>query len=166
MCFDICTINIRVSIRVRGLHLVDDDRELYMENVRNPQEPQLPFPGLVRFKKGVFGLSDAPRMWYLRLNKALLAQGWESSRMDFACWLSWSEGRTVLEGIIISPVDDLLLGGTIVAQQKMPELGKELGKNSVSYDIFTYCGKKIEQLDDGTVPISMKEYHENLKTGR
>jgi len=22
MCFDICTINIRVSIRVRGLHLV------------------------------------------------------------------------------------------------------------------------------------------------
>lgn len=105
----------------------DDDRELYMENVRNPQEPQLPFPGLVRFKKGVFGLSDAPRMWYLRLNKSLLAQGWERSRMDFACWLSWSEGCAVLEGIIISPVDDLLLGGTIVAQQKMLELGKELG---------------------------------------
>ena len=35
---------------------------------------------------------------------------------------------------------------------------------SVSHDIFTYCGKKIEQLDDGTVQISMKEYHENLKT--
>ena len=142
----------------------DDDRELYMENVRNPQEPQLPFPGLARIRKGVFGLSDAPRMWYLRLNKALLARGWERSHMDFACWLLWSEDRTYLEGIIISHVDDLLLGGTIVAQQKMFELGKELGFGSVSYDSFTYCGKKIEQLEDGTFQISMKEYHENLKT--
>ena len=90
-------------------------------------------------------------MWYLRLNKALLAQGWECSRMDFACWLLWSENRTYLEGIIMSHVDDLLLGGTIVAQQKMLELGKELGFGAVSYDRFTYCGKKIEQLEDGTV---------------
>jgi hypothetical protein len=88
----------------------------------------------------------------------------ERSHMDFACWLLWSEDRTYLEGIIISHVDDLLLGGTIVAQQKMLELGKELGFGSVSYDSFTYCGKKIEQLEDGTFQISMKEYHENLKT--
>lgn len=141
----------------------EDSRELYMENVRNPAEPRLPFHDLVKIKKGVFGLNDAPRMWYIRLNKALLKQGWERSSMDFACWLLWSEDRTYLEGVIISHVDDLLLGGTIVAQEKMLEIGKEFGFGSVSYDSFTYCGKKIEQLEDGTIKITMKEYHENLK---
>ena len=142
----------------------DESRELYMENVRNSNEPQLPFPDLVKVKKGVFGLNDAPRMWYLRLNKALLAQGWERSVMDYACWLLWSEDRTYLEGIVISHVDDLLLGGSEVAQNKILELGKELGFGSISYDSFNYCGKKIEQLEDGTVKISMNEYHSNLKT--
>ena len=142
----------------------DESRELYMENVKNPDEPQLPCPDLVKIKKGVFGLSDAPRMWYQRLNKALLAQGWERSMMDYACWLLWSKDRTYLEGVVISHVDDLLLGGSKLAQDKILELGKELGFGSISYDSFTYCGKKIEQLEDGTIQISMKEYHANLKT--
>ena len=33
MCFDICTINIRVSIRVRGLHLVGEKIGLLWKNV-------------------------------------------------------------------------------------------------------------------------------------
>ena len=31
MCFDICTINIRVSIRVRGLHLVNNDNGGFLD---------------------------------------------------------------------------------------------------------------------------------------
>lgn len=51
------------SAFVKG-EFFEESRELFMENIRNPEEPQLPFPDLVRIRKMVFGLSDAPRMWY------------------------------------------------------------------------------------------------------
>jgi hypothetical protein len=43
-------------------------RELYIANIRtnDPDEPRLSFgEGLCRVRKGVFGLSDAPRQWFI-----------------------------------------------------------------------------------------------------
>lgn len=88
------------------------NKELYVGNIRTsaPDEPTLPFGplGLARVRKGVFGLADAPRQWYLRLHRSLA--GWCRSTMDSACWLLWSASGE-LDGIICSHVDDLLLGG-------------------------------------------------------
>ena len=155
------------SAFLKGDPYLSEARELYMENMRvkSEDEPKLPLePGcLVKIRKGVFGLSDAPREWYLRLNRSLLAAGWERSPMDFACWLLWSEDHTELHGILISHVDDLLLGGNLRAQEKLKALGEELGFGSVEYDDFSYCGKRIRQKPDGSISISMVEYHQNLK---
>ena len=142
-------------------------RELFIQNVRSSgDEPMLPFGvgGLARIKKGVFGLADAPRQWYLRLHRALSERGWERSAMDFACWLLWNESRTKLEGMVLSHVDDLLLGGTAKAKEQIADLGRELGFGSVEEGSFVYCGKKISQLDDGTIRVSMEEYHKNIQT--
>ena len=108
-------------------------------------------------------MSDAPRQWYLRLNKNLEALGWERSSLDYACWLLWSEDRTTLDGILLSHVDDLLLGGNLRAQESLLSLGESLGFGPVEYDDFVYCGKRIRQRADGTITISMVEYHQNLK---
>lgn len=151
------------SAFLKGDPYMSEARELYMENMRvkSEDEPRLALePGcLVKIRKGVFGLSDAPREWYLRLNRSLTAAGWERSSMDFACWLLWSEDHTELHGILISHVDDLLLGGNLRAQEKLKALGEELGFGSVEYDDFTYCGKRIKQKPDGSISISMVEYH-------
>ena len=161
-----------VSADVKSAFLKGDpymagDRELYMENMKDSETsdaPGLPFGrALAKIRKGVFGLSDAPRQWYLRLNRALLEQGWERSPMDYACWLLWSEDKSTLEGVIISHVDDLLLGGGRRAQALLQDLGQILGFGSVEYDDFTYCGKRIRQHDDGSISISMIEYHSNLQ---
>ena len=161
-----------VSADVKSAFLKGDpymagDRELYMENMKDSETsdaPGLPFGrALAKIRKGVFGLSDAPRQWYLRLNRALLEQGWERSPMDYACWLLWSEDKSTLEGVIISHVDDLLLGGGSRAQALLQDLGQILGFGSVEYDDFTYCGKRIRQHDDGSISISMIEYHSNLQ---
>ena len=37
--------------------------------------------------KGVFGLSDAPREWFLRLRKSLTKEGWRASTMDAASYV-------------------------------------------------------------------------------
>ena len=139
-------------------------RERFMENVRGRDgEPRLPFPDLVKIKKGVFGLADAPRMWYLRLHRALSEAGWERCPLDYACWLLWSPDRITLEGMILAHVDDLLLGDNQRAKKKLLELGDQLGFGAIEEGEFTYCGKKFKQRADGTIQISMKEYHENLK---
>ena len=154
------------SAFLKGDPFMKSDRELFMSNIKDAHDaPQLPFGDcLARIRKGVFGLSDAPRMWYLRLNRALCEIGWERSPMDFACWMLWNKDRTALDGIIVSHVDDLLLGGNARAQKLLLSLGEELGFGSVEYDDFTYCGKRIRQRpEDGTIVISMVEYHQNLR---
>lgn len=142
-------------------------RELFIQNVRcSGDEPRLPLgeAGLARIKKGVFGLADAPRQWYLRLHRALSERGWERSAMDFACWLLWNEDRSKLDGIVLSHVDDLLLGGNMRAKKQIEDLGRELGFGSVEEGTFVYCGKKISQLADGTIRVSVEEYHKNIQT--
>ena len=150
------------SAFLKGDAYVDGQRELFLENVKG-EEPKLPFGScLAKIRKGVFGLSDAPRQWYLRLNKSLQAAGWERTVFDFACWLKWSDDRKKLRGIIISHVDDLLLGGDTTAQESLLTIGKELGFGSVEYDDFVYCGKRIQMKPDGSISVSMKAYHDNL----
>ena len=155
------------SAFMKGDPYLAGTRELYLENVKgNHGEPRLPFSssrGLARIKKGVFGLSDAPRQWYLRLNRALTELGWERNPMDAACWMLWSKDRKELQGIVLSHVDDLLCGGSEEARASILSLEKELGFGSVEHDSFTYCGKKIAQDETGCIHVSMVEYHENMK---
>ena len=65
--------------------------------------------------------------------------------------------------MIISHVDDLLFGGDADAKNLLIKLGEELGYGSLEEGKFVYCGKLFEQHPDGSISVSMKEYHENLK---
>ena len=155
------------SAFLKGEEFGPEERILYLANIRtkHADEPTLPFSphGLCRVKKGIFGLADSPRRWYQRLNKAVIKRGWKISVLDSAMWMLWSEDGSELEGIMLSHVDDLLMGGNERAQKTLESLGQELGFGSISNKSFVYCGKKIEQLDDGTISVSMEEYHSNLQ---
>ena len=155
------------SAFLKGEELSPGERELFIENIRthHQDEPKLPLGpgGLARLKKGIFGLADSPRRWYVRLHRSLTQLGWERSSIDAAQWFLWSADHAKLEGIILSHVDDLLLGGNDRAKQSLLELGKELGFGSLEEKSFTYCGKQLQQHEDGSISISMKQYHENLK---
>ena len=54
--------------------------------------------GLAKAKKGIFGLADSPRRWYLRLNKSVTKLGWVRSELDAALWFLWSADGTTLDG--------------------------------------------------------------------
>ena len=158
------------SAFLKGEEFGPEERVLYLANIKtkHADEPTLPFSsfGLCRVKKGIFGLADSPRRWYQRLNKAVLKRGWKLSALDNAMWMLWSSDGSTLEGIMISHVDDLLMGGNSRAQGTLESLGAELGFGSISSKSFVYCGKKIEQLPDGTISVTMDEYHSNLQPVR
>ncbi|CAE7353697.1 dnaJ [Symbiodinium microadriaticum] len=140
-------------------------RELYISGTNTKTSPSIPLPEgcLAKVLKGIFGLADAPRQWWLRLARALEDRGWERSAMDQATLFKWSPGRKQLEGMIVSHVDDLLFGGSAVAEASLMDVGTELGFREVQRDDFVWCGKRFTRRNDGIITLSMQEYHENLK---
>ena len=154
------------STFLKGELFEEGERELYITNIRtlSPDEPRLPLGkwNLARLKKGVFGLADSPRRWYLRLHRSMVRLGWKRSSMDAAMW-TLRDADGVLQGIALSHVDHILIGGTDAAHESIVKLGEELGFGSFEQDHFQYCGKLIERHNDGTITVSMKTYHENLE---
>ena len=154
------------SAFMKGDRYEEGSREIYLQNIGGTHDmPQLPIPeGCIgKIVKGVFGLSDAPRQWYLKLNKSLVKRGWVRSPMDHAAWFLWKKGTTELHGMILSHVDDLLLGGDQVAYASLMDLGGELGFGAIDKDEFVYCGKRIRQEKTGIIYVTMDEYHANLQ---
>ena len=91
---------------------------------------------------------------------------WIRSLVDAAMWCWWkssSNGSWTLEGIVVAHVDDLLFTGSAEAEKSLMAIGDELGFGSLDRNDFTWCGKRIRRHADGTVRLSMKEYHENLQ---
>lgn len=161
-----------ISSDVKAAFLKGDpyiDRELYICNSNPKVSPPLPLrPGqLCRVLKGIFGLADAPREWWLRLSRCLQENGWSHGAM----WCLWgkpdevakNDGIKPLEGLIVAHVDDLLFTGSPLAESYLKKIGAELGFGSQDFNDFTWCGKRIRRASDGTVRLSMVEYHENLK---
>ena len=144
---------------------MDGARELYIRNLDSKNgSPTLPIGRrLSRILKGVFGLSDGFREWFLRSRKSLTKEGWRASTMDAATFFLWSNESTPL-GVLCSHVDDLLVAGGPEAWASLERLGTELGFGSLEKGSFTYCGKHISQDPvTGEISISMKEYHQNLQ---
>ncbi len=108
------------SADVRSAFLKGDPyvpRELYFRAPRyGPRLPLHP-EQLCKVLKGVFGLSDAPREWYLRLDRCLQEHHWQRCFLDQACWVLFLDGE--LCGMIVGHVDDLLLGGDRRAIQNL-----------------------------------------------
>ena len=65
--------------------------------------------------------------------------------------------------MILSHVDDLLLGGDQVAYASLMDLGSELGFGTIDKDEFVYCGKRIRQEKTGVIYVTMDDYHANLQ---
>ena len=144
------------------------NRELYLSSTDIRNNPGIPLqPGqLARVKKGIFGLSDAPRLWWTRLSRCLAENGWERSQLDQALWFRWKtarSGKRELSGILVAHVDDLLLAGDDDSRASFDKVGSELGYGSVELGDFVWCGKRIRRAEDGTIRLSMVEYHRNLK---
>ena len=130
--------------------------------------PPIPLPTacLAKVLKGVFGLADAPRQWWLKLAKSLESLGWVRSSIDQACWFLWDKvDPKKLRGVIVShvDVDNLLFGGDSYAEKLLMRVGEMLGFREVQRDSFVWCGKRFHRRKDGAITLSMVEYHDSLK---
>ena len=114
-----------------------------------------------KLKKTVYGLADAPRVWFLRLEEELHKLGAQSSSFDKGVFF-WHSGNG-LEGIMASFVDDQLWGGTENFEKNVIERLRKTFDISYEHDsIFKYVGVELSQQTDGTIHVNQEKYIEAL----
>ena len=90
------------------LNGVQLDRELYVwppTDVKNVDPKRL-----WKLKKGVFGLTEAPRLWWLRIRGDLLSCGWTEVHAAAAPFILKDKSGNLC-GVLVLHVDDGLLCG-------------------------------------------------------
>ena len=152
-----------------------DDRRVFFKAPKGglPAVPELgweavPEGTILRAKKGVYGLNDAPLMWYMEHRDAIMSlPGAHRSKLCPALFYFTDENGKLI-GLIGIHVDDDLLTGTpeffknqAAKLQKMHCYGK-WNKANLPGEKIVHCGKTIVRQQDMTLAIDQKEYVDGM----
>ena len=128
------------------------DRDLY---VKPPKE--VGTGNLWKLKTTVYGLSDASRVWYLRVKEELFKAGTEMCKYNEAIFY-W-RSQNILQGIISCHVDDFCWGGTELFKKNVIDAIK--AKFHISQEeslVFKYAGIHLSQQRDSSITIHQHDY--------
>ena len=125
--------------------------------------PEMYEEGLVwRLKRCIYGLKDAPRAWYERVEQELRRLGGRRSVFDEAMFL-WFDDKLMLIGMLISHVDDFVYTGTVDWLHRV--MGALMLKFKISAHCkgsFKYIGLNVVQTS-WSVQVDQQKYVGNLK---
>ena len=113
--------------------------------------------GLWRLKKAVFGLTEAPRYWWLRIREDLLATGWIELRFLAATFLLY-DGDKVVGALVLHVDDGLTAGEGPHYEAAIQALRGRAPLDQWRRQSFDFLGRHVTQLDDYTVEIDQKKY--------
>ena len=131
------------DVEAAFLNGVPLERTLYVRppldlHGQNPRE-------LWRLKKAVFGLTEAPRAWWLRIRKDLLETGWYEVPFLTAVFLLY-DGEKGLVGVLLLHVDDGLTGGEGPRYRKaLDDLKARAPLGQWREGKFEFTGRTLEQ---------------------
>ena len=126
---------------------------------------------LWKLKTSVYGLCDAPRSWYNKVNSVFLQSGLKRSKYDHE--LFYLRSGNVLQGAIGCHVDDFLNTGTILFHENAgAEIREQFRLSAERESEFGFLGMQIEQGDseiilhqdqyiDTLTPIKLLNYERN-----
>ena len=133
------------------------DREVY---VKPPKEANV-VGKLWKLLKCLYGLKDASRKWYDKIENRLLALGFKKSKYDPGLFYYIHGGELI--GMIGIHVDDFLQGGTEYFNKHiMPEVLKsfKIGKSEIKE--FMYTGFNIKQ-DNSGITLDQSGFVKNIQ---
>ena len=142
------------------------DRKQGVVLVRVPQDgiPGLEKGDIIELIRPVYGLADAPRLWWQSLTRALKELGMEQSKLDSCIFYCRKPDRS-LSGVISFHVDDLLIGGDAWFYSTVFEkLKQRYPFKHIKQDHGEFLGKQLKQNEDGSISVQQKEYSDNLQS--
>ena len=148
-----------VDVKSAFLRGKEINRDVY---VKPPQEAET--DKLRKLKTTVYGLCDAPRIWYLWVKGVLLKAGAVKSKFDDSVFYWQKDGK--LEGLISCHVDDFFWGGAKSFEISVIDvLKKSFVTSQEELRNFKYVGLNIEQRQ-GCIYLDQLMYTDRLKEAR
>lgn len=136
--------------------------------LKPPPEAKEPPDTFWELRKTTYGLGDAPRQWFLELQKTVEATGVTQSRHDPCIWYYYvkeAAGKKVLKGMLAAHVDDLLPGGDgIFHRDVMDKIDKRYTVGKKFEPPFTYCGIHMSKDETGAVCLDQEEYAKQIES--
>ena len=121
---------------------------------------------ILRIKKVIYGLLNAPRAWMDKLSKVLEGQGWQKSRLEQCVWRLF-DPQGQLCGILGCHVDDLLVSGIgDFFEQKVSLLRNSFPFGSwqkAQDETITFCGCEVTQDVNFNIFVSQERYSLGLR---
>jgi histone deacetylase 1/2 len=118
---------------------------------------------LVKLKKAVYGLCNAPRAWYEKLRAALLELGARRSRLDPCIFYVLDKNQTNVIGHLGIHVDDIICGGTAEFESFLDKLRSIFPFGSWERDAFRFTGLELRQREDFSIEVTQKEFIHKLR---
>ena len=132
------------------------DRLVY---VKPPREADMKGK-LWRLEKCLYGLKDASRQWYLKVESKLKELGFQRSKYDLGLFYKIHGGKLI--GLIGLHVDDFLTcGGKMFKMQVLPQLLKHFQVGKSESGDFMYTGYKLVQNNHG-IKLDQVDYVSNI----
>ena len=138
---------------VRNIFIAPQDDVRQMLNV--DQETVL------RLRKAVYGLVNAPKKWWDRLKKSLIQHGFTSCALDPCAFVLRKSGK--IHGVLGVHVDDVIGGGHETFDRIMTAVRKELDFGAWDIGSFRFKGRQISQMLNGEIVYDMDQYKHELE---
>ena len=138
-CGDVSTAFLRGSSE-------EAQRNLFVEGTPELREHMHLKPGQVlKLRKATYGLMNAPRRWYERVEADLTRMGWRKCRQD-SCVYMLNDSRGALVATVAFHVDDFLVAGQgPLFERKFQELKNAHKWGPWDKDQFVFCGIHVSR---------------------
>ena len=115
--------------------------------------------------KTVYGLSDAPRQWFLRLQEELIISGCKNNSIDPGVFHYHLDDE--LAGILLSYVDDIIYGGGGSFFKNVVNHLRQTFRISHEHDTaFGYIGLQLNQNRNFSISLDQQVYADSLQPVR
>ena len=107
--------------------------------------------------KGVFGVKEAPRLWWLKFARTLEDCGWKPLRTVPGVFTIHEGG--ILKGMLAVHVDDGIWAGTGPLYEKArAKVREKLNVKKEATSDFNFLGRHVTQKDDGTIILDQHDF--------
>ena len=116
---------------------------------------------VLRLRKAVCGLVNAPKKWWDRLKTSLIKHGFTSCALDPCAFVLRKSGK--IHGVLGVHVDDVIGGGNETFDRIMTAVRKEFDFGAWDVGNFRFNGRQISQMPNGEIVFDMEQYKHELE---
>ena len=119
----------------------------------------------IHIVKGVFGLKESPRLWWLKLRQALVDFGWEELTFATATFVLRGEDGTLCDMLVVH-VDDGIWAGSgkkfLEAQSALQRMVNIKTEQASSFTLLV-LGREVKQTPD-MIEVNQEKYVQGIKS--